>query len=92
MTSHLTQAAAWPVQDAKARFSEMLDRCLESGPQLVSRRGIPAAVLVALEDYDRLRALARPDLKSLLLSDVARDDDLIPVRAVRQHRSALPFD
>ena len=36
----------WPVQDAKARFSEFLDTCLEDGPQVVSRRGIEAAVLV----------------------------------------------
>ncbi|WP_341237986.1 type II toxin-antitoxin system prevent-host-death family antitoxin [uncultured Limnobacter sp.] len=29
----------WPVQDAKARFSELLDTCLRDGPQAVSRRG-----------------------------------------------------
>ena len=35
----------WPVQDAKARFSEMLETCLREGPQLVTRRGTDAAVL-----------------------------------------------
>lgn len=35
----------WPVQDAKARFSEFLDTCLNEGPQMVTRRGIEAAVL-----------------------------------------------
>jgi prevent-host-death family protein len=29
----------WPAQDAKARFSELLDTCQREGPQLVSRRG-----------------------------------------------------
>jgi hypothetical protein len=29
----------WPVQDAKARFSELLEICLKEGPQLVTRRG-----------------------------------------------------
>jgi antitoxin Phd len=39
---------AWPVQDAKARFSELLDTCLAEGPQIVTRRGAEAAVLVPL--------------------------------------------
>ena len=38
---------AWPVQDAKARFSEFLEACLAQGPQLVTKRGTEAAVLVS---------------------------------------------
>ncbi|MEW6206335.1 MAG: hypothetical protein AB1516_13540 [Pseudomonadota bacterium] len=34
----------WPVQDAKARFSELLDTCLRDGPHAVSRRGEEQAV------------------------------------------------
>ncbi len=49
----------WPVQDAKARFSEMLDTCLQHGPQTVSKRGIDAAVLVPIDQWRRLQA-ARP--------------------------------
>ena len=30
----------WPVQDAKARFSELLDASLRDGPQVVTRRGV----------------------------------------------------
>jgi prevent-host-death family protein len=30
---------AWPVQDAKTRFSEKLETCLKGGPQLVTKRG-----------------------------------------------------
>ena len=36
----------WPIQDAKARFSEFLDACISNGPQMVSKRGVDAAVLV----------------------------------------------
>ena len=36
----------WPVQDAKARFSELLDTCIAQGPQMVTKRGAEAAVLV----------------------------------------------
>ena len=62
----------WPVQDAKARFSEFLERCLADGPQVVTKRGAEAAVLVPVDEWRRLQAAARPSLKQLLLSDVAR--------------------
>lgn len=39
----------WPVQDAKARFSELLDTAQREGPQVVTRRGREAAVLVPIE-------------------------------------------
>jgi prevent-host-death family protein len=62
----------WPVQDAKARFSEFLDRCLTEGPQIVSKRGAQAAVLVRVDEWRRLQAAARPTLKQLLRSDAGR--------------------
>lgn len=69
----------WPVQDAKARFSEFLERCLADGPQMVTKRGAEAAVLVPVDEWRRLQAAARPSLKQLLLSDAARG--ALPVRA-----------
>jgi antitoxin Phd len=41
---------SWQVQDAKARFSELLDAAIEKGPQIVTRRGVEAAVLVPLKN------------------------------------------
>ena len=58
---------SWPVQDAKARFSEFLQASLTRGPQLVTMRGAEAAVLVPVEEWRRLVAQARPGLKALLL-------------------------
>ncbi len=69
---------SWPVQDAKAHFSEFLDRCLAEGPQMVTKRGAEAAVLVPVDEWRRLQAAARPSLKQLLLSDAARGS--LPVR------------
>jgi len=63
---------SWPVQDAKARFSELLDTCLREGPQLVTKRGAEAAVLVPIESWRRLQSTARPTLKALLLADTPR--------------------
>ena len=79
----------WPVQDAKARFSELLDRCLAEGPQMVTRRGAETAVLVPIEEWRRLRAAARPSLKELLLSDDARAKMAVLERGAG-HRRGLP--
>ncbi|MFM7547437.1 MAG: type II toxin-antitoxin system Phd/YefM family antitoxin [Cyanobacteriota bacterium] len=49
----------WPVQHAKARFSELLDACQREGPQVVSRRGTETAVLVPIEQWRRLQAARR---------------------------------
>lgn len=76
----------WPVQDAKARFSELLDSCLAEGPQMVTRRGAEAAVLVPVEEWRRLQTAARPSLKELLLSDGARADLEIPARGHARRR------
>ena len=40
---------SWQVQDAKARFSELLDATIKNGPQVVTRRGIETAVLVPIQ-------------------------------------------
>lgn len=76
----------WPVQDAKARFSELLDVCLKEGPQMVTRRGSEAAVLVPVGEWRRLQAVARPSLKQLLLSDDARADLVVPPRGRARRR------
>jgi antitoxin Phd len=71
---------SWPVQDAKARFSEFLQASLTQGPQLVTLRGSEAAVLVPVEEWRRLNARARPGLKALLLANGVRADLAIPKR------------
>ena len=81
----------WPVQDAKARFSEFLDACLAEGPQMVTRRGTEAAVLVPVQEWRRLQAAARPTLKQLLLSDQARADLALPDRGHAKRRPVEPL-
>jgi len=78
----------WPVQDAKARFSELLNACEREGAQMVTRRGAEAAVLVPIGEWRQLAASARPSLKNLLLSDEARFDLEIPARGAGHHRAA----
>jgi prevent-host-death family protein len=82
----------WQVQDAKARFSEFLDTALKKGPQVVTRRGIEAAVLVPIEEWNRLQKAARPSLKALLLAPEPRFDDLVPERRKLRRRPPVEFE
>jgi len=55
----------WQIQQAKARFSEFIDRALREGPQTVTRHGKAVAVLVPVDEYRRLRTGGK-SLKALL--------------------------
>jgi antitoxin Phd len=82
----------WQVQDAKARFSELLDASLKEGPQVVTRRGVAAAVLVPIEQWRRLQRAARPTLKELLLGNGPRFEGLVPARRSWRRRSPPEFE
>ena len=70
----------WPLQEAKNKFSALVNQALAEGPQWVTRRGQKAVVVISAEEYERaikpknpfkafLRALPLGDL------DLRRDDD-----------------
>ena len=46
--------AEWPLQDAADRFGALVDTALAGEPQRVTRRGRPAVVVLATEEYERL--------------------------------------
>ena len=48
------KSARWSLQDAKAQFSEVVRRCLSSGPQFVTRNGEDAVVIVSSAEYNRV--------------------------------------
>ncbi|MBK6999166.1 MAG: type II toxin-antitoxin system Phd/YefM family antitoxin [Rhodoferax sp.] len=81
----------WPVQDAKARFSEFLEACLSEGPQMVTKRGAEAAVLVPVTQWRRLQSAAQPSLKQLLLSELARTELPVPPRGHARRRQVTPL-
>jgi prevent-host-death family protein len=82
----------WQVQEAKAKFSEFLDKALREGPQVVSRRGVAAAVLVPIEEWERLKQRARPSLKDLLLADEPRFEIDLPPRGSLKLRPVIRFE
>jgi len=73
-------ARKWPVQDAKAHFSEFLEASLTEGPQIVTRRGVEEAVLVPIDQWRKLEQTARPTLKELLLAESPRAEIPVPPR------------
>lgn len=79
----------WPVQDAKMRFSELLETAITEGPQIVTKRGVETAMLLPIEQWRRMERMTRPDLKELLLSSEARTDRLTPPRQHRRRRARL---
>jgi antitoxin Phd len=68
--------ARWSLQEAKNRLSTVVAAARRGQPQLVTKHGRPAAVVLAVEDYERLKALegtARPSFVDLLLA-LPQDD------------------
>ena len=44
---------SWTVAEAKAKFSELIERALSEGPQTITRKGRRAAVIVGAEEWER---------------------------------------
>ncbi|WP_454619592.1 type II toxin-antitoxin system Phd/YefM family antitoxin [Bradyrhizobium cenepequi] len=74
----------WSVQDAKNRFSEVVEAARRA-PQTVTKHGRPTVVVVDIEEYDRLRRLERasaPSFADVLLA-MPQDDVEFERRDVR---------
>jgi antitoxin Phd len=65
--------AEWQVQEAKARFSEVVEKARTEGPQTITRHGRKRAVLLSIEDYRALLA-HQPDFRAFLLGGPKVDE------------------
>ena len=67
----------WPLRDAKNKFSALVNAALAGEPQLVTRRGQPAVVVLAADEYERLRLLDNAGASTLgeLLFAIPQDGD-----------------
>lgn len=75
----------WQVQEAKARFSELVRRA-DSGPQMITVHGRRAAVVLSADDYDRLKdRRGKPALTEFL-----RDSPLAGVELDLERDRSLP--
>jgi antitoxin Phd len=82
---------SWQLQEAKSRFSEFLNAALKDGPQIVTRRGVEAAVLVPMEEWRRMQSASRPSIKELLLSG-PRFNNIVAPRRKWKRRPPVEFE
>ena len=79
----------WQLQDAKNKFSQLVNLALSEGPQLVTRNGKDAAIVLSVETY-RTLTKTKPSLNKFLLS-VSFDDFEIE-RETNFTREDVSFD
>ena len=73
----------WQLQDAKNRFSEVVQKAIEQGPQIITRRGVKTVVILSVEDYQQLTQpkvnivdfFRESPLKDAMI-DLTRDEDI----------------
>ena len=81
----------WQLQEAKARFSEIIRRAAEQGPQHVSVRGEPAAVVLSQEDYRQLTS-KRPSIVDHILAGEPWPDEFVEAINDRRHGGDRDFE
>jgi prevent-host-death family protein len=82
MTSLFSAATvSWALQDAKARFSELVRRAQAEGPQLVTVHGREEVVVLSVEDFARLRGESTGEALIAAMRDSPIPEiDLAPAR------------
>jgi prevent-host-death family protein len=82
MASHLEVRVAhklkeWPLAEAKAKFSELVEAAEKNGPQMVTKRGKAAVVIVPVDQWQKPEPGKYRNIKEWLLAPEARFDDLV---------------
>ena len=65
----------WQLQDAKNKFSELVDTAIHKGPQTVTKHGEETVVVMSIRDYKKLAAL-KPSISQVFAKASAFSDDL----------------
>lgn len=81
----------WSLQDAKNCFSAVVEAARRGEPQVVTKRGAPAVVVLAAEEYERLKALEEQRAPSFIdhLLAMPRDDQGFDRLEVELRNAAL---
>src|SRR5258708_27698355 len=84
------ESGRWLLQDAKARFSELVRRVRTEGPQHVTVHGRDEVVIIAAEDFRRLKGdLTRAALVAVMQASPHRQVDIEPTRSRPPTRDVL---
>ena len=82
---------AWPIQDAKAKFAEIVRRAASEGPQILTHRGVETAAVVSMDDLRRLQDSQVP-VKDILLQGPTLDDDIVDAINERSRDTGRDID
>jgi prevent-host-death family protein len=82
---------SWHLQDAKNNFSRVVQKAIHEGPQMVTLRGKRTAVILSIEEYEKLTSKA-PSLGEFLLGGPAWDDDFVEEVNQRNKSETRDFD
>jgi prevent-host-death family protein len=80
--------SSWSLQDAKNSFSAVVDAAAHGKPQVVTKHGKPAVVVVSADEYERLRRLERfkaPTFAEHLLAMPTDDGDFERLKGDLRH-------
>ena len=80
----------WQIKDARANFSALVDRAMSDGPQIVTRHGKKAVVVVSMEEWMR-RERRRGDLVDFFANSPLRKDG-IEIERQRDYPREIEFD
>ncbi len=75
----------WTSKDAKARFGELLRKAETEGPQVVTRRGAEAVVVIRVEEWKGSKSRPKLDFMKVLIEDGPKFENI----RVRKKRSGL---
>jgi antitoxin Phd len=77
----------WQLQEAKAKFSEVVKLANQEGPQEITMRGQPTAILISLKDFEKIKK-KKPSLVSFMRAsplvgvDLKLERDKSPAREI----------
>jgi prevent-host-death family protein len=77
-------ARVWQLQEAKNKFSEVVDEAIKHGPQIITKRGVEAVIVLSYAEYRKVM------LNQKKLSDFFRESPLVKVDLdLRRDKSGL---
>lgn len=76
----------WQLQEAKNKFSQVVDEAVRDGPQIITKHGVETVVVISIEDYRR-RYAGRQKLTRFL-----RESPLAEYKLDLTRDTSLPRD
>lgn len=78
----------WQLQEAKNKFSEVVDAALKNGPQVITKRGVETAIVLSYAEYRKLQ-LAQQPLSSFFRQSPLVDHELDLTRDTTPNRDTV---